>query len=78
MNVVITASGGLRFMKQEQLYKAILHHQSILIKTKFITIAFHLQQPFAVAQRETLHVFCHTAFTSFAVCWPFVSVLTHF
>jgi hypothetical protein len=45
MKVLITAAAGLKFMEQERLYKAILHHQSILIKTKFITIAFHLQWP---------------------------------
>ena len=78
MKVLITAAAGLKFMEQERLYKAILHHQSILIKTKFITIAFHLQQPISVAQRETLHMFCHTAFTSFTVCGLFVSVWTHF
>ena len=74
VNVVITASGGLKFVKQEQLYKAILHQQSILIKTKFITITFHLQWPSAVAQRETLHMFRHTAFKSFTICGLFVSV----
>jgi hypothetical protein len=42
MNVVITPSGGLKFVKQQQLYKAIPHHQSILTKTEFIIIALNL------------------------------------
>jgi len=55
-----------------------LSHRYPLIKTKFIIIAFHLQQPIAAAQREILHVFCHTAFTSFTIYGLFVSVLTCF
>lgn len=46
-------------------------HRYILIKTEFIIIAFHLRRPIAVAQRETLHVFCHTAITSFTIFWLF-------
>jgi hypothetical protein len=73
MNVAITASGGLNYETGTAIQSNTSSHQYIVIKTKFLITVFHLQRLSAVAQRETLHVICHTAFTSFTICGLFVS-----